>query len=363
MAGVSIDSVEVEAFRVPTEKPESDGTLEWDSTTMVLVTIAAGGQTGLGYSYTSRAAAAVVDDMLAELLRGRDALATRECWHAMVHAARNVGRTGVVSAAIAACDVALHDLKGKLLRVPAVTLLGLRHRSVPLYGSGGFTSQSDAELADQLGGWAADGLPAVKMKIGREPGRDLDRVRVARDAIGPATGLFVDANGAHSRKQALAFAEDAAALGVTWFEEPVSQNDPDGLRLIRDRSPAGVEITSGEYAWGMPDFRRLVEAGAVDVLQADATRCAGFTEFLMADALAAAHELPLSSHTAPALHLHVCCAALQTRNVEWFFDHVRIERLFFDGAPAPRDGRIAPDMTRPGLGLELKRADAEPYRL
>jgi L-alanine-DL-glutamate epimerase-like enolase superfamily enzyme len=358
-----IETVAVEVYRIPTETPESDGTLRWDSTTMVLVEIGAGGATGLGYSYTDRAAGVLVADKLADVLGGRDALATRACWHAMVHATRNLGRSGVVSSAIAACDVALHDLKAKLLGVPAVTLLGARREAVPVYGSGGFTSYSDRELADQLGRWAADGLPAVKMKIGREPERDLARTTVARQAIGEGVALFVDANGAYDRKRALAYAEAAAGLGVRWFEEPVSQNDLDGLRLIRDRAPAGMEIASGEYAYDIGAFRALLDAGAVDVLQADATRCAGFTEFLLADALAHAHEVPTSSHTAPALHLHVCCAALQLRNVEWFFDHVRIERLFFDGAPEPKDGLIAPDLSRPGLGLELKRPDAERYRV
>lgn len=362
-AQAPIESVAVSAYRVPTETPESDGTLEWDSTTMVLVEIRAGGATGLGYSYTDRAAGVLVSDKLADVLHGRDAMATRACWHAMVHATRNLGRPGVVSSAIAACDVALHDLKAKLLGISAVTLLGARRDAVPVYGSGGFTSYSDEQLRDQLGGWAAQGLPAVKMKIGREPGRDLERTRVAHEAVGQGVDLYVDANGAHDRKQAIAYAEEAVELGVCWFEEPVSQNDLEGLRLIRDRAPAGMEITSGEYAYDIAAFRGLLEAGAVDVLQADATRCAGFTEFLLADALAHAHEVPTSSHTAPALHLHVCCAALQLRNVEWFFDHVRIERMFFDGAPEPRGGRIAPDLSRPGLGLEFRRADAEPFRI
>lgn len=360
---VPIASIRARVYRVPADSPESDGTLEWDATTMVLVEIGAGGRSGIGYSYTGRAAAAVIDDTLAGVLAGMDALATRACWHAMVRAVRNLGATGLAASAIAACDVALHDLKARLLGVPVVTLLGARRDSVRVYGSGGFTSQTDAELARQLGGWAAEGLTAVKMKIGRETARDPDRIRIARDAIGAKTELFIDANGAFAPKPALAMAERAAAFGVTWFEEPVVENNPEGLRFVRERLPAGMEIASGEYGWWLGDFRRLTKAGAVDVLQADATRCAGFTGFLMADTLAAAHDLPLSSHTAPALHLHVGCAAHRLRHAEWFADHVRIERMFFDGAPTVSAGRIAPDLTRPGLGLELKRADAGHYAI
>jgi L-alanine-DL-glutamate epimerase-like enolase superfamily enzyme len=360
---VPITSVEAEAFCIPTEQPESDGTLEWSSTTILVVTIRSGDLWGIGYSYTARGAALVVTDILADVLHGKDCMATRACWDAMRVSMRNVGRTGLASSAIAACDVALHDLKARVLEMPVVSLLGARRDSVPVYGSGGFTSLSDDKLAEQMGGWAAQEMPAVKMKIGREPGRDLARVGIAREAVGPDVDLYVDANGALSRKEALAFAKTAADYGVTWFEEPVSQDDHDGLRLMRDSLPLGMEVASGEYAWTLSDFRSLIEAGAVDVLQADATRCGGFTEFIMADALAAAHQLPTSSHTAPALHLHVCCAAMQLRNMEWFADHARLERMLFDGTAEPRRGRLAPDLSRPGLGLQLKRADADRWQV
>ena len=103
--------------------------------------------------------------------------------------------------------------------------------------------------------------------------------------------------------------------------------------------------------------------GAVDVLQADATRCAGFTEFLKVDALCEAHCMPLSSHCAPILHLHACCASSRVRHMEYFHDHVRIASLLFDGRPIPRDGMLRPDLSRPGLGLEFKHADAQRYAI
>jgi L-alanine-DL-glutamate epimerase-like enolase superfamily enzyme len=255
--------------------------------------------------------------------------------------------------------VALWDLKARLLQVPLVSLFGSAREPVPIYGSGGFTSYTADRLRQQLSGWVErDGCRFVKMKVGTHPEQDLARVSTARTAIGDAE-LFVDANGAYSRKQALSFAERFAEFGVHWFEEPVSSDDLDGLRLLRDRAPAGMDIAAGEYGYEPFYFRRMLDAGAVDVLQADATRCCGYTGFLRAAALADAHALPLSSHCAPALHLPVCCAAPRLRHMEWFYDHVRIEAAVFDGAPAPVDGTIAPARDRVGHGLVFKRRDAE----
>ncbi|MGE3176081.1 MAG: enolase C-terminal domain-like protein [Vicinamibacterales bacterium] len=352
-----VSGVSVSAYTVPTSTPESDGTLEWTSTTIVVVELQAAGVRGLGYSYADLATARLIETRLAGLIVGRDAWAIPELWGTMVRAIRNLGRPGIASMAIAAVDVALWDLKARMLDVSLLTLLGPVRGTVPVYGSGGFTSYSVEALQAQLGGWVDRGITRVKMKVGRSAGEDVGRVRAARSAIGSDAELFVDANGAYGRKQALAQAERFAEAGVTWFEEPVSSDDLEGLRLIRDRAPAGMAVAAGEYGYDLPYFRRMLTAGAVDVLQADATRCAGITGFLQAAALCDAHGVALSAHTAPALHAQPCCAVPAVRHVEYFHDHARIERLFFDGAPEPVGGALAPDRTRPGLGLELKRAD------
>jgi L-alanine-DL-glutamate epimerase-like enolase superfamily enzyme len=280
----------------------------------------------------------------------------------MTHAVRNLGRPGVSSMAVAAVDTALWDLKARLLDVPLCKLFGMAHEAVPVYGSGGFTSYPVAVLQKQLADWVAEGIPRVKMKIGTHPEDDLDRVRAARDAVGPKADLFVDANGAYTRKQALElaarFRDDAA---VSWFEEPVSSDDLAGLRLVRDRAPAGMEIAAGEYGYDVGYFRRMLEAGAVDVLQADVTRCAGITELLRVGGLCRAHGLPMSLHCGPAIHLHPGLALERLAHLEYFHDHVRIEHLLFDGVLEPREGALHPDLDRPGIGLELKRSDAERY--
>jgi L-alanine-DL-glutamate epimerase-like enolase superfamily enzyme len=356
-----IRRIETSVYKIPTDFPESDGTLEWDSTTLVLVGATAGNETGLGYTYADTAAATLIRDLLREVVEGGDALQPTSCWLAMVRRTRNLGRPGIVSMAISAVDAALWDLKARLLKVPLVTLLGAVREAAPIYGSGGFTSYSEKQLQSQLAGWVKQGIPRVKMKIGRDGQADLRRVRAARQAIGPNTELFVDANGAYSRKQALAQAERFAELDVRWFEEPVSSDDLAGLRLMRDRAPAVMEIAAGEYGYEAGYFRRMLAVGAVDVLQADATRCGGVTGFLQVATLCEAFHLPLSAHTAPALHTHVCCAALPLRHLEYFHDHVRIEQMFFDGVRPPENGELRPDLSRPGMGIELKHADAQRF--
>lgn len=351
----------VEAFTIPTDAPESDGTLSWNKTTIVVVEIEAGGHTGLGYTYADLATAHLIQHKLAALLEGHDPMDIPACWMGMQHGIRNLGRPGIVSMAMAAVDAALWDLKARRLGLPLARLLGAVRRDVPIYGSGGFTSYSDMQLQHQLAGWAAQGIGAVKMKVGREPERDPERVRAARAAIGEHTALYVDGNGAYARQQALQLAACFADQGVSWFEEPVTSDDLSGLRWLRQRVPAGMEIAAGEYGYDLVYFRRMLEAEAVDVQQADATRCAGISEFLRVGALCAAAQIPMSAHTAPALHLHACCALERLRNIEYFHDHARIEAMLFEGVASPRGGVLSPDWTRPGLGLELKRRDARRY--
>jgi L-alanine-DL-glutamate epimerase-like enolase superfamily enzyme len=360
-ASTPVERIEVEAFTIPTDQPESDGTLEWDHTTLVVVHATAGGVTGLGYTYADVTAARLIEQLLSGVVTGRDAMDIEGSYAAMVHAVRNLGRQGIAASAIAAVDVALWDTKARLLNLPLVALFGAARDAIPIYGSGGFTSYTVERLQDQFSAWARDGIRAVKMKIGRDTTADPARVRAAREAIGRDVELFVDANGACDRKRALRLAEAFVDADVRWFEEPVSSDDLEGLRLLRDRAPARIEIAAGEYGYDVQYFRRMLDAGAVDVLQADATRCCGLTGFLRVGALCDAACVPLSAHTAPGVHVHVCCAVSRVRHLEYFHDHVRIEQMLFDGALHPVDGALRPDRSRPGLGLALKRADAARY--
>jgi L-alanine-DL-glutamate epimerase-like enolase superfamily enzyme len=357
--GVAIERIEVSAYTVPTDSPESDGTLKWDSTTMVLVEAEGGGERGLGYTYGDVSVGKFVASKLKGVAEGSEAMSPPAAWAKMQHAIRNAGRPGVGAMAVSAVDIALWDLKAKILGVPLADALPLFHAAVPVYGSGGFTSYSDEQLEDQLGGWAEEGIPRVKMKVGREPDEDPERVRVARGAIGDDVELLVDANGAYTRKQALYWAKVFAEEGITYLEEPVSSEDREGLSMLRDRGPGGLAIAAGEYEWTLPQLADL--AGCVDILQADVTRCGGITNLLRVDGICKGRQIPFSAHCAPAISAHACCAMESLLHLEYFHDHVRVEGMLFDGTLSPQGGLLRPDPSRSGLGLELKRVDAERY--
>jgi L-alanine-DL-glutamate epimerase-like enolase superfamily enzyme len=359
-----IQDVAAAVYVIPTDAPEADGTLAWDKTTLVLVTARAGGEEGTGWTYAAGAAASVVTDVLAGVVLGRNAFDIPGASEAMARAVRNIGRPGVAATAISAVDVALWDLKARLLGLPVTDLLGRARQHVPVYGSGGFTSYDEQQTRDQLAGWLADGIGRVKIKIGESWGgneqRDLARVALAREVIGPDRELYVDANGGYTVGQAVRVGQRLAGHGVTWFEEPVSSRDLAGLAAVRRQITA--DVAAGEYSWSLADSAALIDAGAVDCLQLDVTRCGGITEFVRGAALAAAHNLQVSAHCCPSLHAHVGAAVPNLRHVEYFHDHQRIEQMLFDGAPKPEGGELTPDPAAPGLGIRLRHSDAERFR-
>lgn len=361
--GPAIDAVRVGAWTIPTDGPEADGTAEWSATTLVTCEIDAGGRTGLGWTYAHRAAGVVIEETLGPLVQGRDAFDTGALHDACIYALRNAGHPGIGAMAVSAVDVALWDLKGRVLDTPLVDLLPRRRERAPVYGSGGFTNYDDACLCEQLAGWVGQGIARVKMKVGTEPQRDAARVEAARRAIGDSAGLMVDANGAYGARQAQHLGMCFAGQRVDWFEEPLSSDDLVGLRTLRAHLPSPIELAAGEYGWDVRYFERMLAGRAVDVLQADATRCGGYTGFLAAAELCRAHQVPLSAHCAPALHAPIALAAPALRHLEYFHDHARLERLAFDGIAELVDGALVPPGSRPGHGMTLRRADLEPYRI
>ncbi|HEY1852956.1 MAG TPA: enolase C-terminal domain-like protein [Solirubrobacterales bacterium] len=355
-----VSGLTARAFEVPTDRPESDGTLEWKATTIVVAEAEAGGERGLGYTYAPAVAAEVVRTLLAPMVAGADALAPPATFAQMRAGVRNAGQQGLCAMAISAVDLCLWDLRAKLLGLSLADALGRCRETIPGYGSGGFTSYDDETLATQLGGWAEAGFERVKIKVGREPECDPHRIEVARAAIGPGVALMVDANGAFERRAAARWAARYAELGAVYLEEPVPSADLEGLRWLRDVVPTGLEIAAGEYLWELAEMERL--APCVDILQADVTRCGGPTALLRADGICRAHRVPFSAHCAPQASAHLCCALESAVHLEYFHDHSRVESLLFDGAVVPEAGLLRPDRSRPGLGIELREADAERFR-
>ncbi|HWD06249.1 MAG TPA: enolase C-terminal domain-like protein [Amycolatopsis sp.] len=362
-AAPRIERVEATAYRVPTPDPEADGTLEWSSTTLVVVRIRAGAADGLGWTYADASCVPLIEGKLAPEVTGRHVLDPAASWSAMQRAVRNLGRVGLVSCALSAVDIAIWDAAARSADLPLARLLGRVHERVDVYGSGGFTSEDDDRLAEQLSEWVhGRGIPRVKIKVGESWGnrmaRDLGRVRLARETVGDDAELFVDANGGYSVGQARRIVEPLRDFGVTWFEEPVSSDDLAGLAQLRARGP---DIAAGEYGYDLPYFARMVPV--VDCLQIDVTRCGGYTEWRRAAALAAAANREVSAHCAPNLSAHAAAATPNFRHIEWFADHDRIERELFEGGLDPAGGTVTPVMTAAGHGLSLRTAAAAEYAL
>jgi L-alanine-DL-glutamate epimerase-like enolase superfamily enzyme len=363
-AAARIERVEVGAYEIPTAtEKESDGTLEWDSTTLVVVELRCGEHTGLGYTYCDKAAAAVIASKLASVVGQADPLMPEQTWARMQVQARQLGHEGIAAMAISAVDVALWDLKAKLLGVCLADALPRFRESVPIYGSGGFCNYTSEQLREQVQGWVDDGFRSVKIKVGRDAKADIQRVELVRSVVGDEVEVMVDANGANISQDAVLWAQRYSELGVTYFEEPVSSDDLVGLAHVREHAPAGLAVAAGEYGWNLPYFQRMLDAGAVHILQADVTRCGGVTNMVRVDGLCKARSMPSSAHCAPAISAHACCAMETNIHIEYFFDHYRIEGMLFDGTLEPDGGRLTPDRSRPGLGLEFKRADAARYEV
>lgn len=358
---VPVRALKVQAYKIPAKEPESDGTLEWDSTTLVVVEAYSEDKIGLGYSYAHASIAPLINDKLKPLVEGANAFDVPGIHLKLQKSMRNIGITGLAASSIAAVDTALWDLKARLLALPLCDLLGKVKDSVALYGSGGFTSYSLSRLKEQMEVWLEEGFKMMKMKVGRNSDEDQQRVKAVIEALNNKAELFVDANGAFHPKEALNWAHIYGRLGVKWFEEPVTSDDLDGLKFIKNNSPSNIEITAGEYGYNLHYFKHMLENKAVDVLQADVTRCCGITTLLQVDTLCSAYNVPLSTHTAPALHLHPSLAMRSFIHSEYFYDHVRIENMLFEGVRQPEDGKLIPDFSAAGNGLVFKWKDAEKY--
>lgn len=356
-----ISSVSILLFEIPCEYPESDGTYQWSSTTLIVIILEAENKKGMGYTYGDASVFSLLKDNFAPQLKNTNPFDNTHTICKLAASARNAGLPGIASHALSAADIALWDLKAKILKVPLCKLWGVSKEKITAYGSGGFTSYNEEQTATQFEGWQKQGIFQFKMKVGRYPEQDIKRVKSARKIIGPEAKLFVDANGAYDLRQALEMAEKFNECEISWFEEPVSADNTAGLNFIRNKTPPGMNVVAGEYGYNIFDFKKLLAAQAVDILQGDATRCGGYSGFFSAANLASAFQIPISSHTAPSIHLHLCLALPHSYNLEFFHDHQRIEEELFEGFPRLENGYLWPYLERDGHGLEIKKISGNKY--
>ena len=284
---MKITSIETISLNNPRATPIQDATTEtpnnFSGRGQLFVRIYTDeGVEGLGMTYSSPGVKDVVENALMQILIGRDPMDTEKIWNDMLWKVRSYGRKGVALCAISAVDIALWDLKAKFLNLPLYKLLGAYTNSVPVYGSGGWTNLTKSELIQEMTDYVESGIPRVKMKVGKNFGNcereDIERVEAVRDAIGYDIALYIDANNGYRKKQAIYMAKEFEQFQVGWLEEPLIPDDVDGMSEIA-RSTT-IPIASGKLEYTKYGFKELIYRGGADIVQPDAGRVGGVTEWI-----------------------------------------------------------------------------------
>lgn len=353
-----IEKIETHLVSAPVTGGLTDATRKVETIGFVIVRIrTASGLEGIGVTYHEVGGEAICELIrrnIAPKLAGRDPLETDALWNELFHYLRGVGRKGLTYCGISAVDIALWDLKGKILDLPLYKLLGGNRTRVPVYASGGWTSYSDEQLVDEARTMVARGFRTIKFKVGVECGtnlrRDVERVRKVREAVGPEIAILIDANNCFDAATAVQLANRIREFDIGLFEEPVLADDIPGLR--RFRQGTDIPLATGEHEYTKFGVRDLLLAEAADIVQVDGTRAGGYTEMLKIAALTQAWNVRFAPHGMENMHLHLVAACPNGAFLERLLMFEDITSLVFKGAPVPVDGYMdIPDL--PGLGLEL----------
>ena len=360
----TIEAVRTDSYRVPLEHVLSDST-HGDIPHFELVTVRvrdAEGAEGMGYTYAvnsgGAAFAALIEGYLGPLLIGRDADETERLWQDMWWKLHYSGRGGHATSAISAVDIALWDLRARRVGLPLWRSLGGYDPKVPVYAGGidlDFTIEALLEQADRF---QAEGFRAIKMKAGRPSlSQDVERVRRMREHLGDEFPLMVDANMKWSADQAIRAAHAFEPFNLLWLEEPTIPDDVAGhVRVVREgRTP----VASGENIHTLYEFSTLMAAGGLTYPEPDVTNCGGVTIFRKIGALAEAHNLPLTSHGAHDITVHLLAAAPNRTYME--VHGFSMDRFLAEPMPVVDGFTTAPE--RPGHGIELDWAALEPHRV
>ncbi|MEU8799845.1 mandelate racemase/muconate lactonizing enzyme family protein [Spirillospora sp. NPDC048819] len=309
------------------------------------------GHEGIGFGYSKRAGGPGQFAHAAEVapaLIGEDPSDIGRIWTKLAWAGASAGRSGLATQAIAAIDIALWDLKARRAGLPLAKLLGAHRDSVRCYDtSGGFLNAPLEEVLDNAAASAAAGIGGVKIKVGHpDHAEDMRRVTAVRERLGDAFPLMVDANQQWDRASALRMGRALDAFDLTWIEEPLDAYDAEGHAALA--RALDTPIATGEMLTSVAEHCELIDKGAADILQPDAPRIGGITNFLRLAALADHRRLRLAPHFAMEIHLHLAAAYPSEPWVE-HFDW--LEPLFNERLTI-RDGRMHVP-SRPGLGITL----------
>ncbi len=309
------------------------------------------GYEGLGFSYSKRAggpAQYAHAREVAENLLGEDPSDIAKVYDKLLWAGASVGRSGVATQALAAIDIALWDLKAKRAGLPLAKLLGSYRDSVRTYDtSGGFLHASIEEITERATASLAAGIAGIKIKVGLpDTAEDLRRVRAVREHLGPDVPLMVDANQQWNRSTALRMGRALEEFNLTWIEEPLDAYDSAGHAALA--AALDTPIATGEMLASVAEHEQLIAAKSCDILQPDAPRVGGITQFLRLCTLAHSAGLDLAPHFAMEIHVHLAAAYPHEPWVEHFdwLDPLFNERLEIEG------GRMLVPH-RPGLGFSL----------
>jgi L-alanine-DL-glutamate epimerase-like enolase superfamily enzyme len=317
---MKIDEVRTEWLRLPLKQSIADSSHLLRCIDLILVEVRAGEHSGtsymLSFDYGPALLKSYVDQELKRHILGQCADSIRTIYQANLAASEYVGQEGLAMWGTAAIDVALWDLLARRLDVPATLLFGRHRTSVPVYGSGGWLSYTDEQLADEVASYVCRGFAGVKIKIGGDEDRDVERVRSVRKAIGPKPMLMVDANQALTLERAIRLARRLEDCHLEWFEEPLPKHDIESyVQLARHTE---IPLAAGEREFGVQPFRRVMEARAISVVQPDLLRVGGVTGWRLVAGLAETNLLRVAPHFYREYDVHLAACQPNIIAIESF---------------------------------------------
>lgn len=353
-----IAKVEVCLVSQPVTSGAADATRKVENIGFLIVRLTTDqGLEGFGVTYHEvggEATGILIEKNIKDKLIGLDPFATDSFLNEMAAYLRGVGRKGLMWCALSAVDIALWDLKGKIIGIPIYKLIGGNRDKVEVYASGGWTSYDDDRLVDEISGMVRDGYKKVKFKVGVEGGqnlkRDVRRVEKVRDAVGPDVGIMLDANNCWDAATGARFANMVKDLDIMFLEEPVMADDITGL--AKYKRSTDLPLATGEHEYTKYGVRDLLVNNAADIVQTDGTRTGGFTELLKIAALTQAWNVKLAPHAMELIHMQIAGGISNCPFLEKLILFDELTYHTFKDAPRPVGGMIEiPD--EPGLGLTL----------